>query len=105
MTSACRRPDRSGARSRILEHHERLDGSGYPAGRKGNQLALDSQLVAIVDNFDALTSVRGDAAAMSPYEAPQHLRFAMPGQFNDDLLRIFIELLGGWPGLRAAAVA
>ncbi len=89
----------------ILEHHERLDGSGYPAGRKGNQLALDSQLVAIVDNFDALTSVRGDAAAMSPYEALQHLRFAMPGQFNDDLLRIFIELLGGWPGLRAAAVA
>jgi HD-GYP domain-containing protein (c-di-GMP phosphodiesterase class II) len=87
----------------ILEHHERLDGSGYPAGRKASQLALDSQLVAIVDAFDALTSNQGTTVGMSPYAACQQLRFGMPGQFNDELLRIFIDVLGGWPSLRIAS--
>lgn len=87
----------------ILEHHERLDGSGYPAGRKASQLALDSQLVAIVDAFDLLTATQGNSVGMSPYAACQQLRFGMPGQFNDELLRIFIDVLGGWPSLRIAS--
>ena len=87
----------------ILEHHERLDGTGYPAGRKSSQLALDSQLVAIADAFDLLTSTHGSQPGMSPYAACQQLRFGMPGQFNDELLRIFIDVLGGWPSLRIAS--
>lgn len=37
-------------------HHEKLDGSGYPQGLKGNQIPLESQIMCIVDIFDALTS-------------------------------------------------
>ena len=59
--------------------------------------------MAIVDAFDALTSTQGSASGMSPYAACQQLRFGMPGQFNDDLLRIFIDVLGGWPSLRIAS--
>jgi len=84
----------------IAEHHERADGSGYPGGRRSNQVALDSQLVAIVDAFDALTSDRSYRTASTPFEALRTMRFEMAGQFNDELLQEFIGLLGGWKKLR-----
>lgn len=84
----------------IAEHHERVDGSGYPSGRRGSQVALDSQLVAIVDAFDALTSTRSYKAAATPFEALRTMRFQMRGQFNDGLLLEFIGLLGDWQELR-----
>jgi putative two-component system response regulator len=46
------------AASIALMHHERWDGSGYPHGLKGEEIALAGRLVAIVDVFDALTHVR-----------------------------------------------
>lgn len=83
----------------IAEHHERCDGSGYPANRGSAQIALDTQVVAIVDAFDALTCKRPYKNAVSAFEALHLMRVAMRGQFNDDLLREFIKLLGGWNAL------
>ncbi len=40
------------------EHHERMDGSGYPAGLKGDQVLLESRICAVVDSFDAMTAFR-----------------------------------------------
>jgi HD-GYP domain-containing protein (c-di-GMP phosphodiesterase class II) len=85
----------------IAEHHERCDGSGYPASRVGAQIALDSQLVAIVDAFDALTSRQPYRSAVSTFDALHLMRVAMRGQFNDELLREFIKLLGGWNALNS----
>lgn len=79
----------------ILEHHERTDGSGYPTGSRGDAVPLDSQLVAIADAFDALTSTRPYKAASTPFEALRIMRFEMAGQFNDRLLREFILIVGG----------
>ena len=84
----------------IAEHHERADGSGYPGGRRSSQVALDSQLVAIVDAFDAITSARSYKPASTPFEALRTMRFDMAGQFNDEILQEFIGLLGGWQELR-----
>lgn len=84
----------------IAEHHERADGSGYPGGRHGNQVAVDSQLVAIADAFDALTSARSYKPASSAFEALRTMRFRMAGQFNDEVLLEFIGMLGGWQELR-----
>ena len=84
----------------IAEHHERCDGSGYPAGRCAPGIALDSQLVGIVDAFDALTSRRPYRGPVTAFEALNVMRVAMRGQFSDELLREFIKLLGG---LNAAA--
>jgi putative nucleotidyltransferase with HDIG domain len=84
----------------IAEHHERCDGSGYPAGRCASGIALDSQLVGIVDAFDALTSRRPYRGPVTAFEALNVMRVAMRGQFSDELLREFIKLLGG---LNAAA--
>jgi putative nucleotidyltransferase with HDIG domain len=80
----------------IAEHHERCDGSGYPAGRGASGIALDSQLVGIVDAFDALTSRRPYRGAVSAFDALHVMRVAMRGQFSDEILREFIKLLGGF---------
>ena len=84
----------------IAEHHERADGSGYPGGRLSHQVALDSQLVAIADAFDALTTSRSYRTASTTFDALRTMRFEMRGQFNDEILREFIGLLGGWESVR-----
>lgn len=48
----------STARQALLEHHEKLDGSGYPEGLLGDQVSLAGRIVAVADAFDALSSKR-----------------------------------------------
>ncbi|MDA8442141.1 MAG: HD-GYP domain-containing protein [Peptococcaceae bacterium] len=48
----------SGVLNMVRHHHERWNGTGYPYGLKGNQNALDSQIVAVADVFDAVTADR-----------------------------------------------
>jgi putative nucleotidyltransferase with HDIG domain len=86
----------------ILEHHERVNGSGYPAGRTGDDVPLDSQLVAIADAFDALTSPRPYKGPSSPFEALRIMRFEMAGQFNERVLREFILIVGDRARFRRA---
>ena len=54
------------ARVIALQHHERWDGKGYPAGLKGNEISIYAQIVAVTDVYDALTSVRSYKAAWTP---------------------------------------
>jgi HD-GYP domain-containing protein (c-di-GMP phosphodiesterase class II) len=42
----------------VLQHHERLDGSGYPQGLKGNQILLEAQIIAVADTVEAMASHR-----------------------------------------------
>lgn len=53
----------------IRNHHEKLDGSGYPDGLKGEEIPLEVRIVSIVDIFDALTTDRSYRSAMSIDEA------------------------------------
>lgn len=53
----------------VLYHHERYDGSGYLQGLKGEQIPTMSRILAIVDSFDALTSLRLYRNSVSHYEA------------------------------------
>lgn len=86
----------------ISEHHERADGTGYPTGALAGKIPLDSQLVAIVDAYDALTSARSYKPAGSSYSALWTMRFRMKGQFNARILASLADLLGGWKELRRA---
>lgn len=52
-----------------LQHHERMDGSGYPNGLMGDQIHLFSQLTAVVDVYEALTANRVYRQAYLPHEA------------------------------------
>lgn len=57
----------------VLEHHERLDGSGYPLGLKGGEISMTGRIVAVADAFDAMTSDRPYRKAMSFDEAIRQL--------------------------------
>ena len=57
----------------LAEHHERLDGTGYPLGLKGDQISLMGRIVAAADVFDAMTSDRPYRAAMPVEEVLDYL--------------------------------
>jgi HD-GYP domain-containing protein (c-di-GMP phosphodiesterase class II) len=79
-----------------LQHHERLDGSGYPRGLRGDQIHLYGQIVGIADVYDALTSNRVYRKAYLPHEALEIL-FTSTGQFDSDLIRKFRDNVALYP--------
>jgi HD-GYP domain-containing protein (c-di-GMP phosphodiesterase class II) len=79
----------------VLFHHERLDGSGYPAGLKGEQIPLAVKACALTDTYDALTSHRPYAKAQTPYEALSTIRDEMRGQHDPELLKRLVMVLSG----------
>ena len=58
----------------IKEHHERIDGSGYPDGLIGDELSLSGKIMAVADSFDAMTTTRIYQAKKSPLEALGELK-------------------------------
>lgn len=58
----------------VADHHERLDGSGYPRGLKGNAISLGGRIIGAADQFDALTSPRAYRNAMDPGESLAYLQ-------------------------------
>ena len=75
----------------ILEHHERVNGKGYPKGIKGvHQL---SRMVAIADVFTALCADKPYAKAMTPFDALKYMITTMPHEFDRQYLQTFISML------------
>jgi putative two-component system response regulator len=78
----------------VLSHHERLDGSGYPQGLKGDEVPLLAQIVGIVDVYDALTSARPYRGPLSSEEAARHvIRDAEEGKFARKHVEAFLDTL------------
>jgi putative two-component system response regulator len=76
----------------IRHHHERLDGSGYPDGLRGNEIPLLAQIIGIVDVYDALTTTRPYHEAQPPEAAFAELRAEVErGWRRADLVEAFIE--------------
>lgn len=78
-------------------HHERLDGTGYPEGLKGEQISLFGQIAAIVDIYDALSSERCYKHALPPTEALKKLYEWSQSYLNRELVEKFIAHLGIYP--------
>jgi HD-GYP domain-containing protein (c-di-GMP phosphodiesterase class II) len=79
------------------QHHERMDGSGYPRGLHGPDISLLSKMVAICDVYDALTSDRVYRKAMPAHEALRHLFEWSAHHFDRDLVQQFVRLIGIYP--------
>ncbi|MGE5505098.1 MAG: HD domain-containing phosphohydrolase [Actinomycetota bacterium] len=75
------------------QHHERLDGSGYPSGLKGAELNELSRMAAIVDVFCALSDRRVYRPAMDAEDALHVMTEEMPGKLDMQLLSLFRDML------------
>lgn len=83
-----------------LQHHEKMDGSGYPRGLRGVMIHRFSRLVCIADIFDALTSSRPYKGAVPPFDALRVMVEEMRGKLDVELLREFILFVGGMRGIK-----
>ncbi len=81
------------AREIALTHHEKWDGSGYPAGLKGKDIPLSGRMVAIADVFDALTSDRIYRKAWSVERAVDYIRENRGKHFDPELVDLFLNYL------------
>jgi diguanylate cyclase (GGDEF)-like protein len=75
----------------ILKHHEWWDGSGYPLGLAGEEIPLESRIMAIADAYESTTGGRPHRKAVSREEALKELRKCAGSQFDPDLVEKFVE--------------
>jgi HD domain-containing protein len=80
------------AMNAVLEHHERIDGGGYPSGLSGRNIAEFARIVGIADAFDAMTSTRPYRKSMSLAAAIEQIEINLDKQFDLHFGRRFIEL-------------
>lgn len=81
----------------VQDHHERLDGSGYPNGKKEEQLSIYARMIAIVDTYDAITADRCYQNARTPVSAFKILRSESGTSFDGELVSEFIKCMGIHP--------
>jgi HD-GYP domain-containing protein (c-di-GMP phosphodiesterase class II) len=81
----------------VRSHHERIDGSGYPAGLKGNEISLSAQVAGIVDSFDALSLSRYYSDGISGHDALGELNEERGQKFDPDLVDKFVCAIGVFP--------
>lgn len=80
-----------------LSHHERYDGSGYPYGKKGEEISKIARTIAITDAYDAMTSERPYATAKTHIIALREMHQLSGLQFDPTLLNHFIGFMGLFP--------
>lgn len=75
-------------RNVVAQHHEAVDGSGYPLGLAGDQISLEGRIVAVADVFDALTSTRPYKRPWSTHEALAYLVDQAGRKFDPEVVDI-----------------
>ncbi len=80
-----------------VQHHEHLDGSGYPYHVRGKSIHPYSRITAIADVYDALTSVRPYKRAYKPNVVYRMMMQNSPGHFDMDRLRLFFDNVAIYP--------
>jgi len=79
----------------ILFHHEKMDGSGYPAGLYGDAIPEYVRALTICDIYDALVSVRPYSGARTPFEALTLMKNHMHKQLDLDIFKTLVQTLSG----------
>jgi putative nucleotidyltransferase with HDIG domain len=81
----------------ILQHHEHVDGSGFPQHLKQAHIDPLARLVCIVNAYDNLCNPLNPAQGMTPYEALSHLFATQRSKFDSFMLKLLIKCLGVYP--------
>lgn len=79
------------------QHHEKLDGTGYPRGLKGDEIHLFGRILAVADVFDALTSHRVYRNAMLPHDAIEIIWAGCHTQFDKRVIEAFHASVALYP--------
>ncbi|TWD74934.1 HD domain-containing protein [Kribbella amoyensis] len=90
-------------KSAVLHHHEKYDGTGYPAGLSGQNIPYFARIIGIVDAFDCLTSTRSYRPARGVEETLQILLQDRYTHFDPDLVDAFVDVIRtqGWKAAAA----
>lgn len=80
-----------------LHHHEKVDGSGYPHGLKGDEISLLAKMGAVCDVYDAITSNRPYKAGWDPAESIRRMTEWSEGHFDKRVFQAFVKSVGIYP--------
>ncbi|RBO84879.1 HD-GYP domain-containing protein [Marinomonas aquiplantarum] len=81
----------------LLDHHEKIDGSGYPAGKQDQEISVYGKMAAIIDAYDAITSEQSHKPSIGPIKACQKLEKEAGLAFDKELLTVFLRSIGKVP--------
>ncbi|MGE7139709.1 HD-GYP domain-containing protein [Luteibacter sp. NPDC031894] len=84
-------------RDMVLTHHERFDGTGYPAGLAGTEIPLSGRMAAIIDTYHAMSSPRPYRQAVSQHLALRQLYAGRDNAFQGELVEQFQACIGVYP--------
>lgn len=76
----------------VVEHHERLDGSGYPHGLEKHEISMGARIIAVADAFDTMVTPRPYRGAMSPSAAREEVARFSASQFDPRVVRALMSL-------------
>jgi HD-GYP domain-containing protein (c-di-GMP phosphodiesterase class II) len=76
----------------VRQHHERLDGSGYPDGCAGRSIRIEARIVAVCDAWAAMLADRSYQPESSPERAREVLRDGAGSQWDPEVVEVFLRL-------------
>ncbi len=82
-----------GIREGAMYHHERYDGTGYPSGKKGEEIPEIGRIIAVADAYDAMSSERVYRSPLTEEKTLEELKNGRGTQFDPRILDVFLELL------------
>lgn len=77
----------------VRHHHEAFDGSGYPAGLRGDEIPLLARILTVADSYEAMTADRPYRRGRSSGEAIEELRRCSGSQFDPRIVQLFVEVM------------
>jgi len=81
----------------VRQHHERFDGSGYPAGLRGDDIALGAQVIGLLDSFNGIVSARPYKSAFPAEFAFQQIGLGAGREFSPRVVQAFFDLYRSRP--------
>ncbi|MEZ5126215.1 MAG: diguanylate cyclase [Thermoleophilia bacterium] len=88
-------PDEDEVRMAIVAHHEHWDGSGFPAGLRGDEIPFLARILAVADAYSAMTSDRPYRKALTHEDALEQLVEASGTQLDPELAEAFVQAIAG----------
>lgn len=80
-----------------LQHHERWDGKGYPAGIAGEQINLLSRIIAVTDSFEAMNRTKAYRSSIIGYTAIKQILNESAKRYDPSIVKFLIKVLGIYP--------